>query len=154
MIHDNVYNNISRFHHPATSRHVLSNAATGKPNLHAQAVHPVLDTSGKMTRECGIPGILRVATSMAGAGGGGGGNKSGQGKGGGHNARRKGRNSHLGKDKEHAAPQSPVTRTRLTTEHPDWFEPLLSLPHAKNIVQLYDQLMVLNQRNLILIVSI
>lgn len=136
---------------PATSRHVLSNAATGKPNLHAQAAHPVLDTSGKMTRECGIPGILRVATSMAGAGGGGGGNKSGQGKGGGHNARRKGRNSHLGKDKEHAAPQSPVTRTRLTTEHPDWFEPLLSLPHAKNIVQLYDQLMVLNQRNLILI---
>nr|XP_016996710.2 telomerase-binding protein EST1A [Drosophila takahashii] len=128
---------------PATSRHILSNAAVaGKPNPHQAVAPPVSVTSGKVPRECGIPGILRVATSLA-AGEGGGGNKKG-----GHNARRKCRI--FGKDKEHA-PQSPVTRTRLTTEHPDWFEPLLSLPNAKNIVQLYDQLMVLNQRNLILI---
>lgn len=99
-----------------------------------------------MAWEGGIPGILRVTTSVAGDV-----NRNGQGQGknkSGNSARRRGR-----KDKEHAT-QSPVTRTRLTTEHPDWFEPLLGLPHAKNIVHLYDQLMVLNQRNLILIVSI
>ncbi|XP_017079903.1 telomerase-binding protein EST1A [Drosophila eugracilis] len=121
---------------------ILSKAAPGKPN--PDAAHPVLDTSGKLVREGGIPGILRVAPSVTG-----GGNKNGNGKCG-HNARRRGRNAHIGKDKEHA-PQSPVTRTRLTTEHPDWFEPLLNMPHSKNIVQLYDQLMVLNQRNLILV---
>ncbi|XP_039492380.1 telomerase-binding protein EST1A [Drosophila santomea] len=125
---------------------ILSNAAAGKGKTDAQVKQPVLDTSGKVAREGGIPGILRVATSVAGEG-----NRNGQGQGkSGHSARRRGRNSHFGKDKEHA-PQSPVTRTRLTTEHPDWFEPLLSLPHAKNIVHLYDQLMVLNQRNLVLI---
>ncbi|XP_017123880.1 telomerase-binding protein EST1A isoform X1 [Drosophila elegans] len=127
---------------------ILSNAAAGAGRAQP---HPVLVTSGsgKGPRECGIPGILRVATSVAASGGNA--NGQGQGKFSGHNARRRGRNHHPGKDKEHAPPQSPVTRTRLTTEHPDWFEPLLDLPHAKNIVQLYDQLMVLHQRNLILI---
>ncbi|EDW51128.1 GM17762 [Drosophila sechellia] len=122
---------------------ILSNASTGGGKPDVQAKHPVLDTSGKMAREGGIPGILRVSTSVACEG-----NRNGQGQGknkSGNSARRRGR-----KDKEHAT-QSPVTRTRLTTEHPDWFEPLLGLPHTKNIVHLYDQLMVLNQRNLILI---
>ncbi|XP_017052575.2 telomerase-binding protein EST1A isoform X2 [Drosophila ficusphila] len=120
---------------------ILSNSAAGKPIPDPQP-QTVLVASGKLPRECGIPGILRVATAVAG------GNGNSQGKSG-HNARRRGRN-HPGKDKEHA-PQSPVTRTRLTTEHPDWFEPLLGLPQAKNVVQLYDQLMVLHQRNLILV---
>ncbi|XP_033163626.1 telomerase-binding protein EST1A [Drosophila mauritiana] len=122
---------------------ILSNASTGGGKPDVQAKQPVLDTSGKMPREGGIPGILRVSTSVTCEG-----NRNGQGQGknnSGNSARRRGR-----KDKEHAT-QSPVTRTRLTTEHPDWFEPLLGLPHAKNIVHLYDQLMVLNQRNLILI---
>lgn len=133
---------------------VLSSAIAVKPKA------PVLVTSGgesvgvcvRQLRDGGIPGILRVATSVAGNDKNGKGNGRGNGNGKTHNARRRGRNHH-GKDKE-PAPQSPVTRTRLTTEHPDWFEPLLSLPQAKNIVQLYDQLMVLQQRNLILIVSL
>ncbi|XP_017020555.1 telomerase-binding protein EST1A [Drosophila kikkawai] len=121
---------------------VLSSATTAKPKA------PVLVTNGAVrgsVRDGGIPGILRVATSVANNDGTGSGRGNGNGKA--QNARRRGWNDH---DKgEVQAPPSPVTRTRLTTEHPDWFEPLLSLPQAKNIVQLYDQLMVLQQRNLV-----
>ncbi|KAH8278604.1 hypothetical protein KR018_005994 [Drosophila ironensis] len=105
-----------------------------------------------LPRECGIPGILRVTVSEEISG-------SGGGKSNVHNGRRRGR-SHHGKDNASGNKnniknihnnnnRSPVTRVRLTTEHPDWFEPLLDLPSAKDIVQLYDQLQVLQQRNLI-----
>ncbi|KAH8382292.1 hypothetical protein KR009_002693 [Drosophila setifemur] len=142
------------------------NAENAEPSRPGECAHnaaakpkmPDLVTSGSACskqelgrRELGIPGILRVAVND----GGGNGKGSGSGSGNGnvkslHNARRRGRN-HFGKDNKELVSQSPVTRTRLTTEHPDWFEPLLSLPKAKDIVQLYDQLMVLQHRNLILI---
>ncbi|KAH8315244.1 hypothetical protein KR074_007766 [Drosophila pseudoananassae] len=125
---------------------ILSNHAT-------VAIKPkatVLETSvsagrQQQPREGGIPGILRVAVIDSS---GGNGKDANSGKS--HNARRKGRN-HIGKDNKEHASKSPATRPRLTTEHPDWFEPLLNFPNAKDIVQLYDQLQVLQQRNLILI---
>ncbi|KAH8251681.1 hypothetical protein KR038_004533 [Drosophila bunnanda] len=127
---------------------VLSGATAVKPKAPVLVTNGAVGANAKQRRDGGIPGILRVATSVADNDGNGSGNGTGSGRGNGngktHNARRR------GKDKD-PAPPSPVTRTRLTTEHPDWFEPLLSLPQAKIIVQLYDQLMVLQQRNLILI---
>ncbi|KAH8256511.1 hypothetical protein KR032_012288 [Drosophila birchii] len=129
---------------------VLSSATAVKSKAPVLVTNGAVGVSGKQLRDGGIPGILRVATLVASNDGNGNGNASGRGNGNGkaHNARRRGWNHH-DKDKEQAPP-SPVTRIRLTTEHPDWFEPLLSLPQANNIVQLYDQLMVLQQRNLIL----
>ncbi|XP_068157809.1 telomerase-binding protein EST1A isoform X2 [Drosophila tropicalis] len=85
-----------------------------------------------------IPGILRVtAPSVAPAATA-------------HSGRRRRRQHHVGKDKEQK-PMSPLPRVRLTTDHPEWFENLLTMPQDKKIIQFYDQLMVLQQRNLILI---
>ncbi|KAH8414247.1 hypothetical protein KR215_001016 [Drosophila sulfurigaster] len=105
---------------------------------------PVLDTSG-CSKDVGIPGILRVNASSAEDG-----DKAKFMNGA---TRRRGR-SHpvrLQQKQEEQMPLSPLSRVRLTTEHPVWFEQLLNMPNAKIIIQLYDQLMVLQQRNLILI---
>ncbi|SPP82620.1 telomerase-binding protein EST1A [Drosophila guanche] len=102
---------------------------------------PVLDTSGsshKQLRDVCIPGILRVTANVSD-------NASATC----HFGRRRGRTQDK-KNKAHT-PHSPQERTRLTTEHPEWFEPMLNMPNAKDIVQLYDQLMVLQHRNLILV---
>lgn len=113
---------------------------------------PVLDASGcgsleNRSKDVGIPGILRVNASPAARADERHGDKARSGNG----ARRRGR-SHPTRMQEQT-PLSPLSRVRLTTEHPVWFEQLLNMPNAKIIIQLYDQLMVLQQRNLILNVS-
>lgn len=118
---------------------------------------PVLDTSGYQSletrsKDVGIPGILRVSASLgkpkenvaSGA------NKRTTNSG--HGMRRRGR-SHPVRMQDQDIPLSPQSRVRLTTDHPEWFEQMLDMPNGKTIVQLYDQLMVLHQRKLILIVS-
>lgn len=118
---------------------------------------PVLDTSGypsleTRSKDVGIPGILRVSASLgkpkenvaSGA------NKRTTSSG--HGMRRRGR-SHPVRMQDQDIPLSPQSRVRLTTDHPEWFEQMLDMPNGKTIVQLYDQLMVLHQRKLILIVS-
>ncbi|KAH8311207.1 hypothetical protein KR044_004893 [Drosophila immigrans] len=116
-------------------------AATSRP-VNA----PVLDTSGcsSGSKDVGIPGILRVNASSAAEGNNG--DKA--------RARRRGRSHPVRlqqQQQQGETPLSPLSRVRLTTEHPAWFEQLLQLNNAKLIIQLYDQLMVLQQRNLILV---
>lgn len=118
---------------------------------------PVLDTSGcksleTRTKDVGIPGILRVNASS--------GKVKQEATSGGNNRttncgngmRRRGR-SHPGRMQDQQISLSPQSRVRLTTDHPEWFEQMLAMSNGKIIVQLYEQLMALQQRKLILIVS-
>ncbi|XP_017142351.1 telomerase-binding protein EST1A [Drosophila miranda] len=103
---------------------------------------PVLDTSGssnKQLRDVCIPGLLRVTATVSD-------DATAKSC---HYGRRRGR-TQTKNNKAHT-PHSPQERTRLTTEHPEWFEPMLSMANAKEIVQLYDQLLVLQNRKLILV---
>ncbi|KAM8704739.1 hypothetical protein ACLKA7_009229 [Drosophila subpalustris] len=105
---------------------------------------PALDASGcssleNRSNDVGIPGILRVNASPAART-----DKARSGNG----TRRRGRSHPIRMQEQ--TPLSPLSRVRLTTDHPVWFEQLLNMPNAKIIIQLYDQLMVLQQRNLIL----
>ncbi|XP_001358875.2 telomerase-binding protein EST1A [Drosophila pseudoobscura] len=103
---------------------------------------PVLDTNGssnKQLRDVCIPGLLRVTATVSD-------NATAKSC---HYGRRRGR-TQTKSNKAHT-PHSPQERTLLTTEHPEWFEPMLSMANAKEIVQLYDQLLVLQNRNLILV---
>lgn len=135
---------------------ILSKPKANAGNTAKSSV-PVLDTSGYQSleirsKDVGIPGILRVSASSektkenvaSGA------NKRTTSSGNG--TRRRGR-SHPVRMKEQQIPLSPQSRVRLTTDHPEWFEQMLDMPNGKTIVHLYDQLMVLQHRKLILIVS-
>ncbi|KAH8388227.1 hypothetical protein KR093_001288 [Drosophila rubida] len=133
---------------------ILSKPKENDANVVKVNAAPVLDTSGcsNSSKDVGIPGILRVNASSAE-------DSSAAGekaKFANSATRRRGR-SHPVRLQQHQqqqqeqTPLSPLSRVRLTTEHPVWFEHLLSMPNAKIIIQLYDQLMVLQQRNLILI---
>lgn len=114
---------------------------------------PVLDASGcssldnRPTKDVGIPGILRVNASSAARE-----DERRTDKGRSVNGTRRRGRSHPIRMQEQT-PLSPLSRVRLTTDHPVWFEQLLNMSNAKIIIQLYDQLMVLQQRNLILNVS-
>ncbi|XP_064551127.1 telomerase-binding protein EST1A isoform X2 [Drosophila montana] len=111
---------------------------------------PVLDTSGcisleNRSTEVGIPGILRVNASPAITTAA----SSADSVRTVHRTRRRNRTRSARMHEQ--TPLSPLSRVRLTTDHPAWFEQLLNMANVKIIVQLYDQLMVLQQRNLILI---
>ncbi|XP_043071106.1 telomerase-binding protein EST1A isoform X2 [Drosophila grimshawi] len=140
-----------------TSRPVLSRPKENNvgiaPMMRANA--PVLDTSGCSisrsldigSRDVGIPGILRISANPATAI-----TAADEAKRENTRARRR-RRTNSARMHQEPIPLSPLplSRVRLTTDHPAWFEQLLNMPNAKIIVQLYDQLMVLQQRNLILI---
>ncbi|ALC46450.1 Smg6 [Drosophila busckii] len=124
---------------PATTRPVTI-LSKPKCNNAGSTLAPVLDTSGCSGSGNGslerTPGILRVSVAASAATA----SKA---------TRRRERDRNHSTRLQQQMPLSPLSRVRLTTEHPVWFEHLLTMPNARIIVQLYDQLMVLQQRNLI-----
>ncbi|EDW16461.1 telomerase-binding protein EST1A [Drosophila mojavensis] len=139
---------------PAITRpvQILCKPKKNAGNTSREVPAPVLDTSGgtsitleRKSTDLGIPGILRVNTSPSSIIA----TCNADSVRAGHGTRRRNR-THSARV-HNQTPLSPLSRVRLTTDHPVWFEQILNMPNAKIIVQLYDQLMVLQQRNLILI---
>lgn len=133
---------------------ILSKPSKANAGNTVKASIPVLDTSGcksleARSKDVGIPGILRVnansekikeeATNKRTTN-----SRNGM--------RRRGRSHPVRMQDQHIS-LSPQSRVRLTTDHPEWFEQMLGMSNGTIIVQLYEQLMVLQQRKLILIVS-
>ncbi|XP_030370517.1 telomerase-binding protein EST1A [Scaptodrosophila lebanonensis] len=133
---------------PATIQRQITILSKSSAKCSNVAKTPVLDTSGSENRpkdvNC-IPGILRLSAIEQ---------VSDNRKGGTSAGRRRAR-THPARMHERTRDQqkalSPLSCVRLTTDHPLWFDQLLEMPDGRNIIQLYDQLMVLQHRNLILI---